>query len=93
MKFGEERGGWCSQIVREAYETRSWKEIRKEWETLFPNVFCFFLGNGRHLSLFEGYLVSFEGYLVCKRCFIDSFPSLFALIVNKEVLMVDISSP
>ena len=45
-KFGENLGGWSSRNVRGGYRTSCWKEIRKEWETLVPNV-RFLVENGR----------------------------------------------
>ena len=47
-KFGEERGGWVSCAFRGASRISIWKEIRKEWDTVFPHV-VFSLGNGRRL--------------------------------------------
>ena len=48
-KFGEEREGWAFGIIRGAYGTEVWKEIIKEWDTLFSKI-VFSLGNGRRVS-------------------------------------------
>ena len=37
-KFGEDRGDWVSCAFRGAFGTSVWKEIRKEWDTVFPHV-------------------------------------------------------
>ena len=78
-KFGEERGGWCSRITRGAYGTSVWKEIKKEWDTIFP-LATFSLGNCNGLHFWLD--VWFH-----KEAFCDSLPSLFSMVVNKETLI------
>ena len=51
-KFGEERGGWCSAVSRDVYGSGVWKEIRKEWDTVFA-LAAFSLGNGRRLRFWK----------------------------------------
>ena len=75
LKFGVERGGWCSQLVRGAYGIGVWKEIRKECETFFPNV-VFSLVNGRRLRFLKDIWCGEEA--LC-----DAFPYLPWLLTKR----------
>ena len=57
-------------------------EIRNELDTVFPHV-VFSMGNGRRLRFWKDVWCGEEA--LC-----DSFPSLYALADNKEVLVVDL---
>ena len=81
-KFGEESGGWCLRDFRGAYGICIWKEIRKEWDTIYYEV-VFSFGNGRRLRFWNDVWRG-EGALC------HSFPSLFALTTNKEALVADV---
>ena len=70
-KFRVERGGWASGVARGAYGIGVWKEIRKEWDTLFSNV-VFSLGKDRRVSFWKDIWCGEEA-------FCDAFPSLYAL--------------
>ena len=37
-KFEEEGGGWTSRVLREGYEVRFWKSIKKNWEVFQSRV-------------------------------------------------------
>ena len=84
-KFGEERGGWCSADSRDAYGSRVWKEIRKEWDTVSARA-AFSLGNGRRLRFWKD---AWSG----EEAFSFSYPALFAMAANKEVSVVDVWEP
>ncbi|RVW30599.1 LINE-1 reverse transcriptase-like [Vitis vinifera] len=81
-KYGEERGGWSSRDVREAHGLGLWKGIRMDWE-LVSNRLVFIVGNGRRVRFWRD-----------KWCgdspLCSSFPSLFALTVDKEESVVDV---
>ena len=47
-KYGEDRGGWCSQEVREALGMGLWKGIRVDWE-LVGYKMLFIVGNGQRV--------------------------------------------
>ena len=81
-KFGEERGGWVSCAFRGAFGTSFWKEIREEWDTIFP-LAVFSLGNGRRLLFWKDVWCEEEVLYV-------SFPSLYALADNKEALVAEL---
>ena len=48
-KYGEDRGGWSSQEVREAHGVGLWKGIRMDWELVGARI-SFRVGNGRRVS-------------------------------------------
>ncbi|WJZ80362.1 hypothetical protein VitviT2T_000290 [Vitis vinifera] len=81
-KYGEERGGWASREVREAHGLGLWKGIRMDWE-LVSNRMVFIVGNGRRVRFWRD-----------KWCgdspLCSSFPSLFALTVDKEESVADV---
>ena len=81
-KYGEERGGWSSREVREAHGLGLWKGIRMDWE-LVSNRLVFIVGNGRRVSFWRD-----------KWCgdspLCSSFPSLFALTIDKEASVADV---
>ena len=81
-KFGEERGGWVSCAFRGASGISVWKEIRKEWDIVFPHA-VFSLGNGRRMHFWKDAWCGVEALCV-------SFPSLYALVDNKEVLVAEL---
>ena len=58
-----------------------WKEI-KEWETIASHV-SFVLGNGRRLSFLKD--VWCGEVALC-----ETFPCLFELVANKEILAADV---
>ena len=84
-KFGEERSGWCSADSRDAYGSRVWKEIRKEWDTVSALV-AFSLGNGRRLRFWKD---AWSG----EEAFSCSYPTLFAMVANKEVSVAEVWEP
>ena len=43
-KYGEERKGWCSWEVREAYGVGLWKGIRMDWDFVDSRI-SFLVGN------------------------------------------------
>ena len=43
-KFGEVEGGWSTCDIRGGYDIGVWKEIRKNWNSLFPKCSFFLLG-------------------------------------------------
>ncbi|KAG6675888.1 hypothetical protein I3842_15G128600 [Carya illinoinensis] len=52
MKYGSERGVWCSKESRGTYGVGLWKYIRKGWCTFASNTrFC--VGNGRRVSFWN----------------------------------------
>ena len=81
-KFGEDQGGWVSCASRGAVGTSVWKEIRKEWDIVFPYV-VFSLGNGNRLRFWKDAWCGEEALCV-------SFPSLYVLAKNKEALVADL---
>ena len=84
-KFGEDSGGWCLCKVRGPYGTGVWKEIINEWESFFPNT-MYSLGNGRRVCFWKGFWCGEQPLLI-------TFPSLFSLVLNKEVLLADLWNP
>ena len=51
-KYGEDRGGWCSQEVREAHGMGLWKGIRMYWK-LVSDRMVFKVGNGRKVRFWR----------------------------------------
>ena len=84
-KYGEDSGGCCSCKVRGPYGTGVWKEIRKEWESFFPNTMCS-AGNGRMVRLWKDFWCGEQPSSI-------TFPSWFSMAVNKEALVVDLWNP
>ncbi|RVW95287.1 Transposon TX1 uncharacterized 149 kDa protein [Vitis vinifera] len=68
-KYGEERGGWSSQEVREAHGLGLWKGIRMDWE-LVSNKLVFIVGRkcGRCLGFLGG-----GGWGGWNPCFLRAF--------------------
>ena len=75
LKFGEERGEWCSCKGKSSFGIGAWKEIRKGWETFLPNT-IFSLGDGRRVHFWKDIWCMEEPLSII-------FPALFALVVNK----------
>ena len=84
-KFGEERGGWCSAESRDAYGSRVWKEIRKEWDSVSA-LAAFSLGNGRRLRFWKDAWSEEEAFSF-------SYSTLFAIAANKEVSVAEVWEP
>ena len=59
-----------------------WKEIRKEWDTTISHS-AFSLRNGRRLRFWKDVWCGDEAL-----CY--SFPSLFFVATNKDVLVADV---
>ena len=76
-KHEEERSGWYSCEVREGYGVGLWKAIRKLWH-LISSSLSFAVGNGQRVSFWRDKWC--EDKPLC-----DSFPSLFALAVSKDL--------
>ena len=51
-KYKEDRGGWCSREVREAYGMGLWKGIRMDWK-LVSDRMVFIVGNGRRVRFWR----------------------------------------
>ena len=81
-KFGEMRGSWCSGENRENFGTGLWKEIRKDWGTLLDNA-KFQIRDGSRISFWKDFWFWEEA--LCRH-----FPTLFRLVVNKEVVVRDV---
>ncbi|RVW44985.1 putative ribonuclease H protein [Vitis vinifera] len=81
-KYGEDKGGWCS---REAHGMGLWKGIRLDWK-LVSDRLAFKVGNGIRVSFWRDRWCG-ESPLCM------SFPSLFALTVEKEAWVADIWDP
>ena len=84
-KYGEARGGWCSREVREAHGLGLWKGIRADWK-LVSDRLAFIVGNGRRVSFWRDRWCG-ESPLCM------TFPSLFALTIEKEAWVADIWDP
>ncbi|RVX20623.1 putative ribonuclease H protein [Vitis vinifera] len=84
-KYGEARGGWCSREVREAHGLGLWKGIRVDWK-LVSDRMAFIVGNGKRVSFWRDRWCG-ESPLCM------TFPSLFALTVEKEAWVADIWDP
>ena len=83
-KYGEEEGGRRSCVVRGSYGVGLWKAIRRGWEALGNNL-VYSVGNGRRVRFWKD-----------KWCGDDqlctSFPSLFAISLDKEAWVADVWS-
>ena len=83
-KYGEEEGGWRSCVVRGSYGVGLWKAIRRGWDALGDNL-VYSVGNGRRVRFWKD-----------KWCGDDplctSFPSLFAISLDKEAWVADVWS-
>ncbi|RVW20626.1 Transposon TX1 uncharacterized 149 kDa protein [Vitis vinifera] len=83
-KYGEEGGGWRSYVVRGSYGVGLWKAIRRGWDALGDNL-AYSVGNGRRVRFWKD-----------KWCGDDqlctSFPSLFAISLDKEAWVADVWS-
>ena len=84
-KYGEDRGGWCSREVREAHGVGLWKGIRMNWELVGARI-LFLVGNGWRVRFWRDRWCGDSPLCV-------SFPSLFALSVDKEAWVADIWDP
>ena len=84
-KYGEKRGGWCSREVREAHGVGLWKGIRMNWDFVGFRI-LFLVGNGRRVRFWRDRWCGDSPLYV-------SFPSLFALSVDKEAWVADIWDP
>ena len=81
-KYGKDKGDWCSREVRQAHGMGLWKGIRMDWE-LVSDRMVFIAGNERRVRFWRDRWCGDSPLCV-------SFPSLFALIVDKEVWVADI---
>ncbi|RVX07825.1 Retrovirus-related Pol polyprotein from type-1 retrotransposable element R2 [Vitis vinifera] len=81
-KYGEDRGGWCSREVREAHGVGLWKGIRMD-RKLVGAMILFIVGNGWMVRFWRDRWCGDSPLCV-------SFPSLFALSVDKEEWVADI---
>ena len=83
-KYGEEEGGWRSRVVRGSFGVGLWIAIRRGWDVLGDNL-VYSVGNGRRVRFWKD-----------KWCGDDplctSFPSLFAISLDKEAWVVDVWS-
>ena len=84
-KYGEDRGGWCSREVREAHGMGLWKGIRMDWKMVSDRM-VFKVGNGRKVRFWRDRWCGDSPLCM-------SFPSLFALPVEKEAWVADIWDP
>ncbi|RVX16052.1 putative ribonuclease H protein [Vitis vinifera] len=84
-KYGEARREWCSWEVREAHGLGLWKGIRADWK-LVSDRMAFIVGNGRRVSFWRDRWCG-ESPLYM------TFPSLFALTVEKEAWVANIWDP
>ena len=81
-KYGEDREGWCSREVREVHGMGLWKGIRMDWELVSTQI-SFSVGNER--------MVRFWRDRWCGDCLLcESFPSLFALSIEKEAWVAEV---
>ena len=81
-KYGEDRGGWCYREVREAHGVGLWKGIRMD-RKLVGAMILFIVGNGWMVRFWRDRWCGDSPLCV-------SFPSLFALSVDKEEWVADI---
>ena len=72
-------------LKRDPHGTRVWKEIRKEWESFFPNTMCS-VGNGRRVRFWKDFWCGKQPLSI-------TFRSLFSLAVDKEALVADLWNP
>ena len=83
-KYGKEEGGWRSRVVRDNFGVGLWKAIRRGWDVLGDNL-VYSVGNSRRVSFWKD-----------KWCGDDplctSFPSLFAISLDKEAWVADVWS-
>ena len=68
--------------MRKGFGVGFWKEIRKEG-SLLQNKVVFFVGDGRRVKFWKDKWCG--NFALC-----DSFPSLYALAVSKEVWLVEL---
>ena len=80
-KYEEDRGGWCSHEVREGYEVRLWKTIRKLGHLVSIRL-SFVVGNGQRMSFRKDKWCGTSS-------FCEYFPSLFAFTASKEAWVSD----
>ena len=80
-KYEEDRGGWCSYEVREGYEVRLWKTIRKLGHLVSIRL-SFVVGNGQRMSFRKDKWCGTSS-------FCEYFPSLFAFTASKEAWVSD----
>ena len=75
-KYGEEKGGWRSCEIREAYGVGLWKAINKVGQFVTP-FFGYEVGNGKNVRFWKD-----------KWCgtspLSEAFPSLFSIATSKE---------
>ncbi|KAJ9675675.1 hypothetical protein PVL29_024544 [Vitis rotundifolia] len=84
-KYGDNRGGWCSQEVREAHGVGLWKGIRMDWELVGTRI-SFSVGNGRRVRFWRDSWCGDSP--LC-----ESFPSFFALSVEQEAWVAEVWNP
>ena len=81
-KFREGDGGWNTNDIRGGYDTRLWKDIRKEWLTFSQNSTSS-LGNCRRLRFWKDPWCG--GTALC-----NAFPTLFNLVAHKDTRVVEV---
>ncbi|RVW28985.1 putative ribonuclease H protein [Vitis vinifera] len=84
-KYGEDRGGWRTREVREAHGVGLWKGIRMDWDLVGARI-SFSVGNGRRVSFWRDRWCGDAP--LC-----DSFPSIYALSIEKEAWVADVWDP
>ncbi|RVW63495.1 putative ribonuclease H protein [Vitis vinifera] len=84
-KYGEDRGGWRTREVREAHGVGLWKAIRMDWDLVGERI-SFSVGNGRRVSFWRDRWCGDAP--LC-----DSFPSIYALSIEKEAWVADVWDP
>ncbi|RVW63723.1 putative ribonuclease H protein [Vitis vinifera] len=84
-KYGEEEGGWCTRVISGSYGVGLWKAIRMEWFCL-NNRLTFQVGCGRRVRFWKDKWCGDEP--LC-----ESFPSLFAISLDKDAWILDVWSP
>ncbi|RVX03344.1 hypothetical protein CK203_019918 [Vitis vinifera] len=84
-KYGEDRGGWCTREVREVHGVGLRKGIRMDWDLVGARI-SFSVGNGRRVSFWRDRWCGDAP--LC-----ESFPSLYALSIEKEAWVADVWDP
>ena len=83
VKYGEEKGGWCTKVGRAGYGVGVWKVIRKERDLMVGKI-AFEVGDGSRVKFWKDKCGSVP---LC-----DAFPTLIAVTTNKEALIKDMWS-
>ena len=79
VKYGEEKGGWCTKGVRASYGVGVWKVIRKGQDSMVGKI---------AIEVGDGSRVKFWNDKWCGSVpLCDVFPTLFVVTTNKEALI------